>query len=101
MNPVIWCIVGALVGWLGGAMMPAPGRVRRIEDVLVGVFGAFIGGEFLAAMLAGGGTASGFRISSLAFAVGGAVAMLLLLALMRRSVGPLRPHGALRSKRPR
>jgi hypothetical protein len=28
-----------------------PTRITRIEDVLVGVFGAFVGAEFMSAML--------------------------------------------------
>jgi uncharacterized membrane protein YeaQ/YmgE (transglycosylase-associated protein family) len=90
MNPLIWCAVGAIAGWLAGTMMPAPGLANRVENVLVGVFGAFIGGDFLSAVL--GGPMTGFRASSLGLAVGCAVALLALLAVFRRAVGPLRPH---------
>ena len=87
----VWCVVGAIVGWLAGFVIPTPGLVMRIENVLVGVFGAFIGGEFLASLLAGPG-AEGLRGTSLALALVTAAAMMALLAWMRRAVGPLRPH---------
>lgn len=66
------------------------GRTLIIENVLVGVFGAFIGGEFLVAMLTAGPVPEGFRIGSLAVALGTAVVLLFLLKLMRKAVGPLR-----------
>ncbi|WP_298929563.1 hypothetical protein [uncultured Ramlibacter sp.] len=65
-------------------------KSTRVEEVLVGVFGAFIGGEFLSAMLhTKGDPAQSFALQ-LGLAVAGAVVMLTLLAWMRRSVGPMR-----------
>ncbi|RZJ09682.1 MAG: hypothetical protein EOO54_22000 [Haliea sp.] len=74
-----------------GSMLGKAGKTGRVEDVLVGVFGAFIGGEFVADMLRGPVATStqGFGVK-LMLAVAGAVVMLGLLALMRRSVGPMR-----------
>jgi uncharacterized membrane protein YeaQ/YmgE (transglycosylase-associated protein family) len=57
--------------------------------VLVGVFGAFIGGEFVADMVRGKSTEA-FSMSSLGLAAAGAVVMLVLLKVMRGAVGPLR-----------
>jgi uncharacterized membrane protein YeaQ/YmgE (transglycosylase-associated protein family) len=90
-NSYIWCAVGGLLGWAAGMMMGAGGRILLIENVLVGIFGAFIGGEFIAAMLNSGKVATEFKIGSLAIAVATAIVMLLLLRLMRRAVGPLMP----------
>jgi uncharacterized membrane protein YeaQ/YmgE (transglycosylase-associated protein family) len=105
-NPFIWCAVGAAVGWLAGMIAAGTTKTSRVEDVLVGVFGAFIGGEFIAAMLnpppvvtaaANAVKAAAavpppppFTVLALALAIAGAVGMLLLLALMRKAVGPLR-----------
>jgi uncharacterized membrane protein YeaQ/YmgE (transglycosylase-associated protein family) len=62
-----------------------------LENVLVGVFGAFIGGDFVASQLNGGViNDKDFSFKSLALAVGGAVLMLLALKLMRKTVGPMR-----------
>ena len=90
-NPFIWCAVGGLVGWLAATRGTGGGRIVLVEGVLVGVFGAFIGGDFVASQLNGGVVDDKvFKGSSLAMAVAGAVVMLLLLGLMRRVVGPLR-----------
>jgi uncharacterized membrane protein YeaQ/YmgE (transglycosylase-associated protein family) len=71
--------------------MTAPGRVGMVENILVGVFGAFIGGDFLVSMLSGGVVNEKvFHFSSLGMAVAGAVVMLVVLRLMRAKVGPLR-----------
>ncbi len=72
-------------------MGPREGRTVLIENMLVGVFGAFIGGDFIVAMFSGGVVNDKtFRIGSLGFAVAGAVAMLVMLRLMRGAVGPMR-----------
>ena len=72
--------------------LPARGTVTRIETVLVGVFGAFIGGEAVAHVFAGGTAPTGFTGSALLLAIGGAITLVALLAVMRKAVGPMRPH---------
>lgn len=90
-NPYIWCGVGAAIGWLASLMMAGSGRVIVIENVLVGVFGAFIGGEFLATVTGMVGPKdTGFHFSALLLAAGAAVALLFVLRLMRGAVGPMR-----------
>jgi uncharacterized membrane protein YeaQ/YmgE (transglycosylase-associated protein family) len=86
---LLWCIVGAATGFLAAGVMHIKGHGNRVENVLVGVFGAFIGGEFLASKMTSGAPDGGFRASSLGLAVLGAVAMLVLLSVMRKAVGPL------------
>lgn len=89
-NAYIWCAAGAFVGWCAGVLMNSGERTVIIENVLVGIFGAFIGGEFVVAMISQGVVADkGFQIGSLAIALGSAIIMLLLLKLMRGAVGPL------------
>lgn len=82
------------------------GRSLRIESVLVGVFGAVIGGEILASMLSGAPAvvavkssipgvkaevaATPFSVLAMVLAIAGAVAAVLVLGLMRKAVGPLR-----------
>ena len=70
------------------------------------MFGAFIGGEFVASLfavplppvvVAPGGLpapvlATPFTVLALALAAGGAFIMLVLLAVMRKAVGPMRGH---------
>lgn len=71
-------------------MMQSRGRIQRVEEVLVGVFGSFIGAESTAAMLAQGGSATGVHPAALMGAVTGAAVLLVLLRIMRGAVGPLR-----------
>ena len=72
-------------------MMKSGGRTLLVENILVGVFGAFAGGDFLVSMLNHGVVDDKtFSMRSLAFAVAGAVALLLVLRLVRSAVGPLR-----------
>jgi uncharacterized membrane protein YeaQ/YmgE (transglycosylase-associated protein family) len=59
--------------------------------VLVGIFGAFLGGDFLLSMLAAQPPSQDFNVVALFSAIAGAVTLLAVLSLMRRKVGPLRP----------
>ena len=79
--------------------MGSSGKIVRIEEVLVGVFGAFIGGDFLMSQINGPVAATttaaaaaptGFSGASLGLAVLGAGVMLVLLKMMRGVVGPMR-----------
>ena len=80
------------MGLLAGFLMGTKGGIEVMENVLVGVFGAFIGGEFIVSMLDGPVKVvdTSFHMRSLAIAVGAGTVMLLVLKLMRRAVGPLR-----------
>jgi uncharacterized membrane protein YeaQ/YmgE (transglycosylase-associated protein family) len=88
-NVYIWCAIGAFAGWLATRMMDAPARSAQIENILIGMFGAFIGGEFVSAQVSGAAVATDFHLSSLMLAILGAVVLLLLLKLMRKVVGPM------------
>jgi uncharacterized membrane protein YeaQ/YmgE (transglycosylase-associated protein family) len=90
-NPYIWCVVGALIGAAASLLAPGKGTIVMIENILVGVFGAFIGGDFVVAMLSSTPVNEKvFHVSSLGIAIAGAVAMLFVLRLMRGAVGPMR-----------
>jgi uncharacterized membrane protein YeaQ/YmgE (transglycosylase-associated protein family) len=83
--------VGAAIGWLSTRLMDAPARTVVIENVMTGMFGAFIGGDFVASKFnAGVVNDAQFTVSGLVLAIGGAIVILLLLKLMRRVVGPMR-----------
>lgn len=98
-NVYIWCAIGALAGWLSSRLLSQPSRSAQIENLVVGMFGAFVGGDFVAAQLNGGVTAPEFRISSLGLAVLGSVVMLALLQWMRKAVGPLKRGRSSQKKR--
>lgn len=80
-------------------MMTAPARSAQIENILIGMFGAFIGGEFVSAQISGAAVATGFHLSSLMLAIVGAVMLLLLLKLMRKLVGPMQKGKSSQKKR--
>jgi uncharacterized membrane protein YeaQ/YmgE (transglycosylase-associated protein family) len=84
----VWCAIGAALGWLGGSLGGQGGITGRIESVLVGIFGAFLGGEFLVAMVLVG--KHGLDVATISLSVGTALVCLFLLRAMRRAVGPLK-----------
>ena len=81
--------MGALLGGAACLVAGIREKILILESLGVGMFGAFIGGDFVAALLSHGKTSDTvFSMSSLGMAVGGAVVALGLLRLMRRAVGP-------------
>jgi uncharacterized membrane protein YeaQ/YmgE (transglycosylase-associated protein family) len=91
MSPIVWCVIGAVVGWLATVVARNTNVTLRIESVLVGVFGAFVGGEFLASMLLPAVVkGAGIAMPAVGLSVGCALVAVFLLAWMRKSVGPLK-----------
>ncbi|SFU89229.1 hypothetical protein SAMN05216350_107167 [Polaromonas sp. YR568] len=91
--------MGALLGGAACLLSGTREKIVVLENLGVGMFGAYIGGDFIAAMLSHGKTNDvDFRLGSLGLAVGAAIAALLLLKLMRRAVGPMRPSKAPRRR---
>ena len=71
--------------------MKRDGRGALIENVLVGVFGAFLGGDFLVSVMNKGVVNDkDFHIGSLGLAVAGAVVLVVVLGLMRGKVGQIK-----------
>lgn len=81
--------MGALLGGAACLLAGSREKILILESLGVGMFGAFIGGDFVAALISHGKTNDTvFSMSSLGMAVGGAVVALGLLRLMRHAVGP-------------
>ena len=76
-----WIIIGAIAGWLGGALIRG-GGFGLIGDVAVGIVGAFIGG-WLAGVL--GISIGGGFIASIVTATAGAIILLLILRMIKRA----------------
>lgn len=91
-------MVGALFGGAACLLAGTREKILILENLGVGVFGAYIGGDFVASILSHGKTNDTvFSMGSLGLAVAGAIAALALLRLMRRAVGPMhRTKGARR-----
>ena len=97
MGPYLWCAIGAVLGWLA-SLATMRGFVPTVESVCVGIFGAFLGGEFLPAyVLVPQAGDKGLSGAAIAMAVVSAVVCLVLLKLMRGAVGPLKAKKARRS----
>jgi len=77
-----WLLIGIVAGWLAGVVVKG-GGFGLIGDVVVGILGAFIGG-WLAGVLHFHINVGPSWVSSIITATIGAVALLLVLRLVRR-----------------
>ena len=78
---IVWLIIGAIAGWLGGIILKG-GGVGLIGNIVVGIIGALIGG-WLAGVL-GVSIGSGL-VASIIMATIGAVILLLLVRMFKRA----------------
>ncbi|HEY0197397.1 MAG TPA: GlsB/YeaQ/YmgE family stress response membrane protein [Rhodanobacter sp.] len=85
MNLIIWLVVGGLIGWLASVLMNTDARQGIIENIIVGIAGAFIGGLFIGRLI-GVGTINqqNFSLPSLLLSLLGAVILLAIFKLLRR-----------------
>ena len=84
LNLIVWIIVGAIAGWLASIVMKTNAEQGLLADIVVGIIGGFIGGIVLDA-LGVGGAVSGLNLPSILTAFIGAVILLALLRVIRRS----------------
>jgi uncharacterized membrane protein YeaQ/YmgE (transglycosylase-associated protein family) len=83
MNWLVWIIFGALAGWIASMIMGANKRMGALANIVVGIVGAFLGGWIMSLFGAQGVT--GFNLPSILIAIGGAVVLLFLVGLVRRT----------------
>lgn len=83
MGIILWIIFGALVGWVASLIMKTDAQQGPILNIVVGIVGAVIGGWIMGSLGAGG--VSGFNISSFLVALIGAVVLIYLVRLIRRT----------------
>lgn len=79
MNILLWIILGAAAGWLADLIMASSRGV--VEDIVLGVIGAFVGGFIMESFGQPGVT--GFNLYSLIVAVLGAVVLISLGRVIR------------------
>jgi uncharacterized membrane protein YeaQ/YmgE (transglycosylase-associated protein family) len=79
MGLLSWIILGLIAGAIAKYLMPgkAPGGI--VATIVLGVLGALVGG-FIGVQL-GFGSVSGFDLTSLVLAIGGAVVVILIYGL--------------------
>jgi uncharacterized membrane protein YeaQ/YmgE (transglycosylase-associated protein family) len=80
MNILLWIVLGAVAGWIADMIMKSDHGV--IEDIILGVIGAFVGGFIL--NFFGQSGVTGFNIYSLIVAVIGAVVLIFLGRLIHK-----------------
>jgi uncharacterized membrane protein YeaQ/YmgE (transglycosylase-associated protein family) len=76
MNILVWIIFGALSGWIASIIMKTDWRQGTVADILLGIFGAIVGGFIMG--LFGQTGVTGFNLYSLLVSVLGAVVLLFV-----------------------
>lgn len=80
MDIILWIILGALAGWIAGLIMKSSHGI--LEDIILGIIGAFVGGFVMDFFGQVGIT--GFNIYSLIVAVIGAIILIMLGRLFHK-----------------
>jgi uncharacterized membrane protein YeaQ/YmgE (transglycosylase-associated protein family) len=74
MNIILWLILGALAGWLAGVLMKSDHGM--VEDIILGIIGAFVGGFVM--NFFGQPGVTGFNLYSLIVSALGAAGVIFL-----------------------
>ena len=81
MDIILWLIFGAVAGWLAGILYKGYG-FGLLGNMVVGILGAVIGGKLFQLLGIG---ASGSMIGSMITAVFGAIVLLFVIGLVKKS----------------
>jgi uncharacterized membrane protein YeaQ/YmgE (transglycosylase-associated protein family) len=82
MSIIGWLIIGAVAGWLASMIMGRNEEMNWIENIVVGIVGALLGG-FVFAILTDRNWDSSFDIGTLLVAIVGAVVVLAIWNAIR------------------
>ncbi len=80
MGIILWIVFGAIVGWIAGIVMASDHGM--LEDIILGIIGAFVGGFIMNSFGQPGVT--GFNLYSILVAIGGAVVLIFLGRLIHK-----------------
>ena len=80
MNIILFLLIGMAAGWLAGQVLKGRG-FGLVENLIIGVIGALIGGFVFGAL----GVNAGGLLGQLIAATVGAIILLYLLKLIRRA----------------
>lgn len=83
MGVILWIIFGALVGWVASLIMKTDAQQGILLNIIVGIVGATIGGWLMSSF--GKSAITGFNVSSFIVAVIGAVVLIAVVKVLRRS----------------
>ncbi|MBC7780813.1 MAG: GlsB/YeaQ/YmgE family stress response membrane protein [Proteobacteria bacterium] len=86
MNFILWLVVGGVVGWIASMIMKTDKEQGLFLNIVVGIVGALIGGWVLSPLV-GVSTInqSNFSIASMVVSLVGAVILLGIVNIFRRS----------------
>lgn len=84
MSFILWIILGGLAGWLASMMVGTDARQGWLENVVIGIVGAFIGGLIGGFLFGKGADLGTINLYGIIMAVVGAVILLLILRAIRR-----------------
>lgn len=82
MSIILWIILGLIAGWIASMVMKTDYEQGMLQDILLGVVGALVGGFVMNTF--GGTGITGFNLYSLIVATGGAIALIALGKALRR-----------------
>jgi len=77
-----WIIVGAIAGWLASLIMG--GGFGLVGNIVIGILGAFVGGWLSGVVFNLPYAVTGFNLTSVLIATGGAVVLLFVVNLVNR-----------------
>lgn len=81
---ISWIVFGALAGWVASMIAGTNREQGWLENIIVGIIGAFVGG-ILYGFVTGRGARFNWDIGSFVVAVIGAIVLLFILRLIRRA----------------
>jgi len=84
MNLIIYLIAGAIVGYVASRIMRTNSQQGLLEDIIVGVVGAFLAGYFLSPLLGVGTINDAITLPTLLVSLLGAVILLAVYKAIRR-----------------
>jgi uncharacterized membrane protein YeaQ/YmgE (transglycosylase-associated protein family) len=85
MNLIIYLIAGAIVGYIASRIMHTNSQQGLVLDIVVGVVGAFIAGYFISPLLGVGTINDAITIPTMIVTLLGAVLLLWVYKMVRRS----------------
>lgn len=84
MNLIIYLIAGAIVGYVASRIMRTNSQQGLLEDIIVGVVGAFLAGYFLSPLFGVGTINDAITLPTLLVTLLGSIVLLAIYKAIRR-----------------
>jgi uncharacterized membrane protein YeaQ/YmgE (transglycosylase-associated protein family) len=84
-NIISWIIVGGIAGWVASMIAGTNREQGWVENVIVGIIGAFLGGLIFSFFGNSGAVTGPWNLTSFIVAIIGAIVLLFILRLIRRA----------------